>query len=259
MKIVSIIEKVRAKQPLIHHLTNGVVMNFSANGLLAFGGSPVMAMAPEEAVEMAEIADGVLINIGTARKADIEAMVLAGKTANKKGIPVVLDPVGVAATAFRRDAVKRLLHEVEFTAIKGNAGEMACLVEIEWQTKGVESIDAESLEMENIAVKVAQEYNTLAVVTGAVDYISDGSETLQNTSGHYLMTRITGAGCLLGSVITAGLTVDSRLKAVADIVHFYGRAGELSAKKVSEVGVRSGMRGGGTGTFAAYFIDALGV
>src|SRR5699024_193778 len=103
-------------QPLIHHLTNEVVINFTANGLLSFGGSPIMAKEPKEAAEIASIANGVLINIGTAVEADIEAMLLAGQAANKKGIPVVLDPVGIAATPFRQQAAKRLLDAIDFTA-----------------------------------------------------------------------------------------------------------------------------------------------
>jgi len=99
------IVQVRNKQPLIHHLTNQVVMNFTANGLLAFGGSPVMAKEVKEAAEMAKIANGVLINIGTITEKDIDAMIQAGITANPRGIPVVLDPVGVAATSFRKQVV----------------------------------------------------------------------------------------------------------------------------------------------------------
>src|SRR5699024_10110353 len=152
---MNVIEQVRNKQPLIHHLTNDVVVNFTANGLLSFGASPIMATELDEIEDMASIAAGVLINIGTMTKPQLEAMIVAGKTANRRGIPVILDPVGVAASRFRREVVQRLLDEVNFTVIKGNAGEMAHLVGIAWETKGVESIDDDISQLENVALQVA--------------------------------------------------------------------------------------------------------
>src|SRR5690625_4551933 len=128
------IADIRQQKPLIHHLTNQVVMNFTANGLLSFGGLPIMAKEKTEVNAIAQIADGILINIGTIIKPELESMILAGKTANQRGIPVVLDPVGVAASNFRNEVVETLLTEVQFTAIKGNAGEMAHLVNIPWET-----------------------------------------------------------------------------------------------------------------------------
>src|SRR5690625_2069920 len=147
------IDNVRKVAPLIHHITNQVVMNFTANGLLAFGGSPIMAKERAEATDMATIANGLLINIGTMLKSDIEAMVLAGTKANERGIPVVLDPVGVAASRFRKEQVQRLLQEISFTAIKGNAGEMAHLAGVSWETKGVESTDGDVAQLEQIATQ----------------------------------------------------------------------------------------------------------
>src|SRR5699024_345443 len=142
---------------------NQVVMNFTANGLLAFGGSPVMAKATAEATDMARVADGILINIGTIVETDVEAMILAGKMANQRRIPVVLDPVGIAATPFRQQVVKQLTEAIHFTAIKGNAGEMAFLVDIAWKTKGVESVDDDVHLLEEVAQKVAKKYDTLAI------------------------------------------------------------------------------------------------
>lgn len=243
----AVIQSIRENTPLIHHLTNQVVMNFTANGLLAFGGAPIMAKSETEANDMASISDGVLINIGTITEADIPAMILAGKAANEKGIPVVLDPVGVAATPFRTNVVKRILTEVQPTAIKGNAGELAHLAEIPWQTKGVESIgDGNTKE---IAQKVAKMYNTTAIVTGKVDTICTGNQIIQNESGHHFLTKITGAGCLLGSIVTACLTTEhSTFEQALTAVHFYGLAAEYAASR-PEVH--------GSGTFLPNFIDAL--
>jgi hydroxyethylthiazole kinase len=243
----TIIQSVRKKTPLIHHLTNQVVMNFTANGLLAFGGAPIMAKSETEANDMASISNGVLINIGTITEADVPAMILAGKAANEKGIPVVLDPVGVAATPFRTNVVKRILTEVQPTAIKGNAGELAHLAEIPWQTKGVESIgDGNTKE---IAQKVAKMHNTTAIVTGKVDTICNGSQIIQNESGHQFLTKVTGAGCLLGSIVTACLTTEHpTFEQALTAVHFYGLAAEYAAS-LPEVH--------GSGTFLPNFIDAL--
>lgn len=247
---MNVIEKVREKQPLIHHLTNQVVMNFTANGLLAFGASPIMAKEQAEAHEMASVADGVLLNIGTLTEPELTAMIRAGKAANERGIPVVLDPVGVAATSFRKQAVQQLLDEISFTAIKGNAGEMAFLVDIAWETKGVESIDDDLERLEEVAVKVAQKYKTLAVVTGEIDVVSDGTQVKTNRTGHLYLTQVTGAGCLLGSIVTACLTVEVEAIDVAyEAVRYYGKAAEQAAALYS---VR------GAGTFLPHFIDALG-
>src|SRR5699024_7307302 len=139
-------------------LTNQVVMNFTANGLLAFGGSPIMAKEVEEMSAMSGVADGVLINIGTSLKTELPSMIAAGETANQRGKPVILDPVGVAATPFRSETVNTLIDKIEFTAIKGNAGEMAHLVGIPWQTKGVESIDDDGEKLREIALSVSKKY-----------------------------------------------------------------------------------------------------
>ncbi|QKY71068.1 hydroxyethylthiazole kinase [Lentibacillus sp. CBA3610] len=243
----TIIQEIREITPLIHHITNQVVVNFSANGLLSFGGAPVMAKDEEETADMASNADGLLLNIGTLTANELSAMIQAGKAANEKGIPVVLDPVGVAATPFRRTAIKRILDKVEPTVIKGNAGELAHLVEIPWETKGVESVGEGNAD--EIASKVARTYQTAAIVTGKTDVICADGELLHNHTGHSLLGKITGAGCLLGSILTACLTTNETIgnQALA-AVRFYGLAAEHAAEK-PEVN--------GSGTFLPHFIDAL--
>lgn len=246
------IERIRQKTPLVHHITNDVVMNFTANGLLSFGGSPIMAKEMSEVKEIASIADGLLLNIGTALAADIDAMVLAGKAANEAEVPVVLDPVGVAASAFRRQATERLLEEITFTAIKGNAGEIAHLAGASWEARGVDSADGDIEQLEHIAKDPANKYETIIVVTGPVDVIAwPGSDhALKNDTGVELLTKVTGAGCLLGSLLAAGLGAHKDEKELAHIVYdvlkFYGEASERAASGVT-----------GTGTFAARFIDEL--
>ncbi|WP_156290337.1 hydroxyethylthiazole kinase [Oceanobacillus salinisoli] len=247
MNTQHIIEEVRTNTPLIHHLTNQVVMNFTANGLLSFGAAPVMAKAEEEAADMASHADGLLINIGTLTSNELKAMISAGKAANKKGIPVVLDPVGVAATPFRTNAFQQIVKEVHPTVIKGNAGELAHLVDIPWQTKGVDSIGDGNVE--EIAVNVAKTYQTTAVLTGKSDVISTSQSTLTNDTGHALLSKVTGAGCLLGSIITACLTTKDSVEDQAHAaVYYYGLAAEFSAAQENVKG---------PGTFTAHFLDAL--
>lgn len=247
--MTSIAQKVRNKNPLIHHLTNQVVMNFTANGLLSYGGSPIMAKEPLEMADMASIANGILINIGTLTETDLIAMLIAGKTANENNIPTVLDPVGVAATSFRSESVKKLLENINFTVIKGNAGEMAHLVNVPWATKGVESIDDDLSQLEEIARKVALKYNTIAVVTGEIDIISNGTKHVKNTSGHEFLTKVTGAGCLLGSIIAASIASTSNsFTATIEAVEFYGKASEYAIKNSSV---------NGAGTFIPHFLDAL--
>jgi|SRR5690625_694930 len=246
---LKIIDEVRQTQPLIYHLTNQVVMNFTANGLLAFGGSPIMAMDKSEAEEMAKISNGVLINIGTVMEKDIEAMIKAGQAANTKNIPILLDPVGIAATPFRQKTVQKLIDKIQFTAIKGNVGEMAKLIDVTWETKGVESTEGDVEKVQQICLKVAKKYHTIAIVTGPLDVISDGNDVIMNQTGHQFLTKITGAGCLLGSIITACLTTMApSMEAAYAGVQFYGEAAEKAAK-LNEVN--------GPGTFLPNFLDAL--
>lgn len=242
-----IIKNVRETSPLIHHLTNHVVENFSANGLLSFGAIPVMGKAVDEAVDMASGADGVLLNIGTLTSSELPSMILAGQAANTKGAPVLLDPVGVAATPFRTTAVKTILEKVKPTVIKGNPGELAHLVDIPWETKGVDSIGEGHVD--EIAANVSETFHTVAIVTGETDIISVNGEIIQNQTGHPLLSKVTGSGCLLGSVIAACLTTDDTVKEqVTAAVAFYGLAAEHA---INQPDVN------GPGTFLPHFIDAL--
>lgn len=249
-----IIKRTKEMSPLIHHITNDVVVNFTANGVLAFGASPIMAKEITEVAEMATIADGLLLNIGTATRQEIDAMELAGKAANKKGIPVVLDPVGIAASTFRQQAVKRLLQNLHITAVKGNAGEIAFLAGMILETRGVDAADQPVETLKKVAVKAAQKLQTLIIVTGKYDVITNGDDILTNETGHTILTKVTGAGCLLGSIITATLaaneakTSNKAIKIVHAAVQFYGRAAEVANRRTST---------NGSGTFTAHFLDTL--
>ncbi|NIK11536.1 hydroxyethylthiazole kinase [Alkalibacillus almallahensis] len=240
------LEQLREERPLVHHITNEVVMNFTANGLLAFGGSPVMSKEKEEIEEMAGIANAIVLNIGTVRKEDLETMIKAGKTANKAGVLVLLDPVGAGATTFRKQAVQRIMNEVDISVVKGNAGEIGALADIPLKVKGVDSEEGGDVEV--IALEAAKTLQTMVVVTGETDVISDGKDFFTSSHGTPLLGYITGAGCLLGSLIAACISIEEeKIEAVQFAINFYNKAAERAEKKA-----------GGPGTFIPHLLDELG-
>ncbi|WP_153732559.1 hydroxyethylthiazole kinase [Sporosarcina obsidiansis] len=244
---MQLIQQLRQEQPLIHCITNIVVANFQANGLLAIGASPVMADAIEEAEEIAKVAACSILNIGTLKQQTVDAMILSGTSARAEGKPVVLDPVGAGATQFRKASVLRILEEVDITLIRCNAGELAAIANIPWSAKGVDAGEGQA-NIEEIAKKVALDHTCLVAVSGEVDIVTDGRSTLSITGGHPMMTAITGTGCLLSSVVGAFLTVGSErpLEAAAEALLFYKRAGEETAN-ISQ----------GPGDFAMNFLNTL--
>ncbi|PRS81760.1 MULTISPECIES: hydroxyethylthiazole kinase [unclassified Bacillus (in: firmicutes)] len=244
-----LLERVRAENPLVHNITNQVVTNFTANGLLALGASPVMANAKEEVAEMAQLADALVLNIGTLTKDTVEAMVLAGQAANENGVPVLLDPVGVGATTFRTKAAKQLLEQVNMTVVRGNAAEMAHLLGVDgWESKGVDAKAANG-DVSALAKQAARTLQTVVVITGKVDVVSDGEDVLSIHNGHEWLTKVTGTGCLLTSVIGAFCAIGERpLHASAAAILFYGVAAERAAQYTKDKG---------PGTFQMELLNAL--
>lgn len=244
---MQLIQQIRSEQPLIHCITNFVVANFQANGLLAAGASPVMADAIEEAEDMAKIAACSVLNIGTLKQQTVDAMILAGNSARKAGKPVVLDPVGAGATPFRKASVVKILQETDITLIRCNAGELAAIAGIPWNAKGVDAGEGQA-DMEAVAKKVALQYSCLVAVSGETDLVTDGQDTLSIKGGHPMMTAVTGMGCLLSSVVGAFLSVGAErpLEAAAAALSFYKRAGEQTAR-ISK----------GPGDFAVNFLNTL--
>lgn len=244
-KIYEVLEKVRKQSPLVHHITNWVTVSDCANIVKSFGGSPVMAHAKEEAAEMASIADAVVVNIGTLNTFTIDAMKLAIKAANKKGIPVVLDAVGVGSTKFRSDMVKDLL-EYKIDIIKGNASEIAATAGINVTTKGVDSGHV-SADMVEIAKHFANERECVVVVTGKEDICTNGESTLLIKNGTPMMSKVVGTGCMAASVIGTFCAVekDYFFASVAALVCFEIAA--ENADKTSE----------GPGTFRNRLFDKI--
>ncbi|MDO4430337.1 MAG: hydroxyethylthiazole kinase [Lonepinella koalarum] len=247
---MSYLTQIRQQNPLIHNITNIVAANFSANGLLALGASPLMSANIEEMEEVPKISKGLVINIGTLIGKELEAMLLAGKTANHIGIPVLLDPVGVGATNYRKQVVQTLLNEVQFSAIRGNAGELATLAGIEWQAKGVDAGNGSGNLIE-IAQTVAKTYRTIAAISGETDVISDGKRTALLSNGTPMFPKITASGCLLSAVCTAFLSVaepQHYFEALLEACSTYAIAGELAAEGITPTNL---------GQFSTALLDRL--
>lgn len=196
------LQKINEKKPLIHCITNYVVANFTANGLLTIGASPVMADALEEVAEMTRIANALLLNIGTLNDRTVQSMLAAGKSANEHQVPIVLDPVGAGATAFRSQTTHTLLQQLKITLIRCNIGELAAIAGANWQAKGVDSGSGE-LDVVQTAKMIAQKYNCLVIVTGKEDVLTDGQRVEIIAGGHEKITKITGSGCLLSAICAA--------------------------------------------------------
>jgi hydroxyethylthiazole kinase len=227
---VELLDKIRKNAPLVHNITNFVVMTPTANILLALGASPVMAHSRKEAADMAAMAGALVLNIGTLAEKWIEAMVLAARAANQRGIPVILDPVGAGATGYRTRTVKHILGEVKISVIRGNASEVICLADDEVTTKGVDSSLTLSDEMVDAAGAIARQHGCIVAISGEKDLVTDGSRTFRVANGVSLMTRVTGLGCGLSAISGAFCAVagDDLLAAVAAAFGFYGLCGELA-------------------------------
>jgi hydroxyethylthiazole kinase len=224
------LRRLRETKPLVHQITNYVVMNETANATLALGALPVMAHAREEVEEMAAIAGALVLNIGTLSPDWVEAMLLAGRVANERGTPVVLDPVGAGATTYRTETAKRILDEIDVTVLRGNAGEVATLVGVDAEVRGVESI-ATGSDPEDLARQAARQLGLIASVTGVVDHVSDGETVISIANGHPLMATITGTGCMSSALTGCFLAVnrDAPLAAAAEALVAFGVAGEEAA------------------------------
>lgn len=224
-----ILGRVRVTRPLVHHITNYVTVNDCANITLCAGGSPVMADAREEVEDMVGISSALVLNIGTLNPTLIESMLVAGYAANRKKIPVILDPVGVGATRLRTESARRLLDELDIAIVKGNAGEIGVLAGAGGVVKGVDSGGLIGDHIQ-IARKYATAKGFTVVISGETDIVSDGTRTLLVGNGDPMMGMITGTGCMASSVVAtfAAVSPDPVLAAAGALAAF-GIAGERAA------------------------------
>lgn len=237
--------RIRERTPLIHNITNYVVMNDTANLLLALGASPVMAHAIEEVREMVAYAGALVLNIGTLEESWIAAMLAAGEEANLRGVPVVLDPVGAGATKLRTTTTERIRSAVRVAVVRGNAAELATIAGMEAKIRGVDSVA--SGEPATAARLAAARFGGVAVVSGPVDYVADSSRAAEVRNGDPLLGRITGSGCMATATVGAFLAVEpDPFLAATEAMIAFGIAGEMAAGRSS-----------GPGTFRAQLLDAV--
>jgi hydroxyethylthiazole kinase len=225
-----ILKKIKKTKPLIHHITNWVTIYDCANIVKALGASPVMAHAGEEAADMARMAQAVVLNIGTLTEEVVRSMILAGKAANKKKIPVVLDVCGAGATKFRDDKCAEILGSVKVGIIKGNASEVARIAGENVATKGVDAADV-GKDLVKLAKALAKARGCAVVITGKEDIVTDGKKTLLVKNGHEMMSCVVGTGCMAASLIGTFAAVDKDpVEAAAAALAVFGVAGELAAR-----------------------------
>ena len=240
------LQRIRENAPLIHNITNFVVMNTTANALLAAGASPVMAHAQEEMAEMAGIASALVLNIGTLSGPWVEAMLVAGRVARERGIPTILDPVGAGATILRTGTALRLLEEAAPRIVRGNASEIRALALLEGGTKGVDA--AHPVEDALDAARILnRRWGCVVSVSGPVDLVVQGDRVVRVRNGHPMMARVTGMGCTASALTGAFAAVNADpLLAAAGAMALTGVAGEMAAAAAK-----------GPGSFQVAFLDAL--
>lgn len=240
------IKLIRSQAPVVHNITNYVVMNNTANALLAIGASPVMAHAQEEVEEMVDIASALVINIGTLSESWISSMFKAARQARKKGIPVILDPVGAGATTYRTNTARALMAKEPPSIIRGNASEIMALDDDQSKTKGVDSASSPEQAIDT-ASKLSKIHECVVCVSGETDYVIDHETTLKIKNGHPLMSRVTGLGCTASALCGAFASVEkSTFKATVQGMAVMGIAGELAAEISA-----------GTGSMQMHFLDNL--
>jgi len=247
-KTVEILREIRTRRPLIHHITNFVVMNTTANVTLAVGASPIMAHAREEMDAMSGFSDALNLNIGTLTPQWVDSMLAAGRTAGTRGVPIVLDPVGSGATALRTQASLKILAEVPVTIVRGNASEVMSLFagQEDIKIRGVDSLETVESVREG-AHRLAGKLGKVIAVTGEIDFVTNGDAALEVLNGHPMFGRVTGTGCAATAVISCFAAVESDpLVAAAAALGYYGLAGEEAARASS-----------GPGSFQVALLDAL--
>ncbi len=245
-----LLEKLRKTCPLIHHITNYVTVNDCANAVLAIGASPIMADDIREAADITALADALVLNIGTLDERTVASMLASGKKANERRIPVVLDPVGAGASAFRNETVQALLQEIDISIVRGNLSELAFIAGLGSAAKGVDSGKAdENKDVFAVAKIVAQKYACVAALTGATDVITDGVRTIRLRNGHPMLAKVTGTGCMTSALVASFAAISDHLVLAASCgVAAMGISGEIAYEKTGHLG---------TGSFHMAIFDAL--
>lgn len=249
-----IFEKMMNSNPVIHSITNYVTVNDCANIVLASGGAPIMSDEIEDVGDVISFANALVINTGTLNSRTVESMILAGKLANERNIPVVLDPVGIGATSFRNKVVDRLIEEIKFSVIKGNVSELKFLTSRVNNTRGVDVSETDAINKSNLEgnvelfKKLSKDTNAVIVATGEIDIVTSKDKTYIIKNGSSFMSKITGSGCMLGCVIACYIATnkDRILESTTFAVSAFGVVGELAEKDCK-----------GSGSFKVALIDNM--
>ncbi len=242
---VKVMESVRKKTPLVHQITNYVTVNDCANITICAGGSPVMTDSISDVEDMVSISDCLVLNIGTLNEDTVKSMIVAGKTANSLGIPVLFDPVGAGATPFRSETASKILNNVKIDVIKGNEGEIGFLSGMGGKVRGVDSAGSDSPA--EAVTEVSKKWNCVAVSTGQIDRISGNGMYAELGNGSPLLSLITGSGCMASAVVGCCLGAwNDAFEASVGGITAYNIAGETAAEKSS-----------GPGTFRQLLFDAM--
>ncbi len=247
--ILKAARKVREKRPVVHNITNYVAAAGCADITLAVGASPIMADEPEESGEVTLICDALVINTGTISERRLKAMLISGKAAKEKDIPIVFDPVGAGVSGYRTEAVKKILDTVRPDIIRLNASELQSLCTGDKNTYGVDAAGTEGINMIfSLAKRLASSRGAVVSVSGERDIVTDGNLSALIAGGHGMMRSITGAGCMLSSVIGAfaAANPENILNAVIAASAVYGVCGKRA--------YRDGI---GTGTYRRNFFDEM--
>jgi hydroxyethylthiazole kinase len=245
------LQAVRQQSPLVHNITNFVVMNYSANALLAVGASPVMAHAKEEVKDMVGIAQALVLNIGTLEPDWIDAMRMALQAARARNVPVVLDPVGAGATPYRNAAIGELLRSGAPSVVRGNGSEVMSVAGLAAATRGVDSA-ASSGEALDAARALARDLQAVVCISGADDHVVDaGGRWATLSNGHPWMTKVTGVGCSASALVGAFAAVQAdRWRATVAAMAVLGVVGEMAAERTQAAG-------GGVGRLQIELVDGL--
>ncbi|TDS15044.1 hydroxyethylthiazole kinase [Maribacter caenipelagi] len=244
--IAFVLQKIRTKSPLVHNITNYVVMNNTANALLAVGASPVMAHAIEEVKDIVTISSSLVINMGTLSEKWVESMLMAVQQAKATKTPFVFDPVGVGASAYRTAIAQKIIETATPNVIRGNASEIMALAKVTNSTKGVDSTMDTKDAIEG-ATLLAQKLNNTIVISGETDYIITGDNISKIENGSPLMAKITGMGCTATALVGTCLGVEEDIHLAATVaMAIMGVAGDLAHEKSA-----------GPGSFQMNFYDSL--
>lgn len=254
--IAQTMTNVRKNVPLTHCITNYVTVNSCANALLAVGGAPIMADDIDEVAEIVSISNALVLNIGTLNQRTVASMVKAGKTANEKGIPVILDPVGAGASTLRNQALAQLMSNVDFTVIRGNISEIKSVYNGSGKAHGVDvdfaDMNIASEELATFAKELSARTGAVIAITGKTDVVANAEKAALIQNGVATLSSITGSGCMLSAIIGSyvGANSENPWKATVAAIALMGLCGEVAAEKAKA-------EGKGLGSFYVYLMDAL--